>query len=158
MTWNQSLAEANWIQLGYLAANVGSLLVPISKGEAIRLTDQDRELTEQQAQFFDAALAGWSSLNEPSLLFQKPEFGFSYPAGALETAAEVYSITHGGPLGDPDDFMNELGCFSKLLKEVAKGRAPSKPEKTDLQRLVVFLNAIIERAQGEMQRSARSTR
>src|SRR5213594_4252133 len=108
MTWNHGLAEANWIHLGYLAARVGSLLVPISRGDGIDLSDGDRELLLQQAQFFDSALAGWSSLNEPSLLFQKPDDAFSYPAGALETSAQVYTMVHGGPLGDPEEFMREL--------------------------------------------------
>lgn len=97
MTWHENLAEANWIHLGYLAANTSSLLVPLSQGKALSLTDKDSEILDQQAQFFEAAVSGWASFEEPALLFQKPEHAFVQPASALATAAEIYSAVHGGP-------------------------------------------------------------
>lgn len=158
MTWHENLAEANWIQLGYLAANTSSLLLPILKGREIDLSLDDREVLRQQADFFDAAVNGWASFDEPSLLFQRPEDSFVRPAGALETAAEIYSTVHGGPLGNPEQFKAELQTFRDILRRIAKGNKLKSGELATARNLSSFLEALINRARSAIHKSARASR
>ena len=158
MTWHENLAEANWIHLGYLAANTSSLLVPLSKGKVLNLTPKDSDLLKQQAQFFDAAVSGWASFEEPALLFQKPEHAFVQPAGALEIATEIYSAVHGGPVGDPNQFRGELQTYGNLLKRIADGETLTTEELPTARNLSTFLDALMSKARAVIHESARTTR
>jgi hypothetical protein len=154
MTWNRGVSGANWLQLGYVAANVASIVSPLSTGHKFVFSEEDQDLLRQQARFFSDAIAGLSSFDQPSLLFHTSENSISYPAGALNTIADTYSSVHGGPLADPKRFKNDLQSYKTLLSGLKSNQPLDTGQRATAKELLRLLAGLISRAQIESHRSA----
>ena len=155
MNWNQKQAEGNWIHLGYLAANAASVLIPISRGEHIDLSERDQSLLRQQAAFFNSAVTGLSSFDQPSLLFQTEENVVTYPASALDIAIAIYSLVQGGPIADPAHFKCDLIAYGDTLGRLAEGEAVG--DLNIAKEVATFLSSLVDHARGELRHPTSNT-
>jgi hypothetical protein len=152
MNWNEKPNNANWLQLGYVASNSASVLVPMSEGVRLELSPSDRSQIRQAIAFFDAAVAGLGSFQDPSLLFHTRATSFPHPAGALQIALAAYSSMRGGPVSNPEAFKRDLSSYKSVLTDILQG---VEPTVAAIEQVVRFLEALIERAKGELQTAAR---
>jgi len=158
MTWNANREELNWNYLGYLASNVRSVLLPIKGGRQLVISPRDLQYLSKGKQFFESAIAGCSSYEEPARLFSIREQNVPTAATALRVAVEVYRSIHATPPASLEDLARKLKGYTATLDTVEHGPAGEKVQEKPLNELIRFIEALIERASTERYRATKTAR
>jgi hypothetical protein len=158
MTWKAAREELNWNYLGYLASNVRSVLLPIKRGDQFHLSPRDMQYLSKGKQFFDSAIAGCSSYEEPTRLFSIREQNVPTAATALKIAVDVYRSIHATPPASLEDLARRLKDYAATLDSVGQGLAVEKAREKPLNDLIRFIEALVQRASTERYRATKAAR